>query len=176
MRPRPIRRRFSIPTTPLALSSVALSMSGCSLFGERIMGEWKLTDWEYSGYDASDAREYLTAEATLDFDDKDGSSIEGELDVEIEITYDYGYSYDYDYDYGAPGDPEPEPARIATRSNTQVIEFSTNVEADPEDGKEYEIEVDGYRGIDDTSWECEIDGDELICEGDEGIDTVWERQ
>jgi hypothetical protein len=132
------------------------------MFGDRIMGTWELTEWEHADYDISD----FDAEVTLDLDHKTRVSIEGELNVSIgaeDYTY-YNYTYSY---YGL----EP----LDSDSDSRRLEFQTPVEAVNEGKKEYEIEVEGWKRYSDTDWECELDKDELLCDGDEGLELTFER-
>jgi len=153
-------------TFPILTPAIAVGMSGCSLLGDRIMGTWELTDWEYDGYDGSDFDDVLVIDVTMDFDHKTKVSVEGELNVSIEAEV-YSYNY-YDYSYGYYG---IEPFDTETRT----LEFQTPVEAVNEGSKEYEIEVEGWKRIEDTDWECDLDNDELLCDGDEGLEMVFKR-
>lgn len=174
-------RRYPIPTVPLALTTAGVSLSGCSLFGQGLMGTWNLVDFDIEGYSAKDLQDYLTAEAVLDFDDKDPNGWDGELEVTLKIfyTYDY-YSYDYEYyggyDSGYYGARAGRRVRPVAEEPEFTVSFKTDVEATDEGGNEFEIAVDGYRDLPDTEWDCEREGNELVCKGDEGIDMVYERQ
>ncbi len=152
------RRRF-----PILTPAIAVSMSGCALFGDRIMGSWELTDWDSDGYDGSDFDDVLTIKATLDFDNKTRVSVEGELSVEIEATVE-DYTY-YNYGY----------YEVVPRSETRTLDFQTPIEAVNEGSREYEIEVEGWEDLEDTDWECDLEDDELLCDGDEGLEMTYRR-
>jgi len=150
---------------PILTPAIALSMSGCALFGDRIIGTWELTDWEYDGNDGSDYDDVLTIDVTLDFDNKTRVSVEGEMDVDIEAEVE-AYSY-YSYNYYG----------VVPRSDTDTrsLKFQTPIEAVNEGSREYEIEVEGWERLEDTDWECDLEDDELLCDGDEGLEMTFKR-
>ena len=150
-------------TFPILTPAVAVGMSGCALFGDRIMGTWELTEWDHEDYDSSAFDGAVVTDVTLDFDHKTRVSVEGELNVFLEAEV--GYSY-YTYDYY-----RIEPLDDHTRS----LEFQTPVEAVNEGSREYEIEVEGWERLEDTDWECDLEKDELLCEGDEGLEMTFKR-
>ena len=154
------RRTFPILTPALLTPAVAVSMTGCSLFGDRIMGTWNLTEWEHADYDLSP----FDVDVTLDLDHSTKVSIEGELNVSIGADS-YGYNY-YSYSYYG----------IEPLNDDRRLKFQTPVEAVNEGSREYEIEVEGWKRYSDTDWECDLDKDELLCDGDEGLELVFERE
>ena len=149
-------------TFPILTPVVAVGVTGCSMFGDRIMGTWELTEWDHEEYDLASFDDQVVVDVTLDLDHQTKVSIEGELNVSIESEYEY-YYYDYDYNI--------EPLDYGTRS----VAFQTPVEAVNEGSKEYEIEIEGWKRYSDTDWECDLEKDELLCDGDEGLELVFER-
>lgn len=143
-------RTYAIPAVLPALSLLA----ACT---PTIMGEWELV--ELDGDDFGEAETYsyggcqvsYSYGVTVTIDDRDGDKFEGEIESSYSVVFSgdcngyTGYSDTYDYD----------------------------VEAELNDDKEWEVEVDDLN----MDLVCTIEGDEMDCEDeDTNVDYLFERQ
>lgn len=148
------RRRFAIPPVRLALGASAAALApGCSIFGDPILGVWEVETW--------DAYDPLRQSAATDEGAITGFSREFELDLnEVDGGEILGtFSYTYVYTYSGPGGAQSD------RSNEKF-----EATAIDEGKSTYEIDVDSF-----GDWACELTGEELQCEDDDGGELIFER-
>ena len=150
------KRSFHIPTKALTLTcgaavAPAALLAGCA---PSIMGEWELT--EVDGYELQNSYTYgdCTATATrgltLNFDERDGDKVLGEA------TSTYAYAIT-----GAN----------CSYTDSYSDSYEYDLEAEMDSDKVWEIEIEDVG----TDLECTIDGDEMDCEDDDGLDVTFER-
>lgn len=122
-------------------TSLAL-VTGCAQPG--LVGEWTVDDLEIEGDDVS-----------LHSDD-------GSRDVEVSI--DVGVQLDTEFTYAIRQSTLDE----AGEPVVYLSSYGWSGEAEDEGGLQYQLTLDSLDGVPELDLECQVEGDDLVCEGELG--------
>ena len=110
-----------------------------------------------------------------EFEDAEGSSFdryEFAFELKGDLLWDVGAGCAYRFHFAGDVEMNVVSGQEISAEGTEIVLESTQ---EFEGTIEYEIEVEGWERLEDTDWECDLEKDELLCEGDEGLEMTFKR-